>query len=56
MNVLQLSLIPLLCLAKTGSYFILELADYPALPAYLFIPIFYQTGKGMNSIYSVKSK
>jgi hypothetical protein len=32
------------------------LADYPALPRYLFIPIFYQTGKGRNSIYSVKSK
>jgi hypothetical protein len=27
------------------------LADYPALPEYLFIPIFYQTGKRMNSIY-----
>jgi hypothetical protein len=32
------------------------LADYPALPGHLFIPIFYQTGKGINSIYSVKSK
>jgi hypothetical protein len=33
-----------------------RLADYPALPVYLFIPIFYQTGKGMDYIYSVNSK
>jgi hypothetical protein len=33
----------------------LILADYPALPGYLLIPIFYQTGKGMNYIYGVKS-
>jgi hypothetical protein len=36
--------------------FIIILADYPALPGYLFIPIFYQPGKGMNSIYRVKLK
>jgi hypothetical protein len=39
-----------------GPIFYLKLADYPALPGYLFIPIFHQTGKGMNSIYRVKSK
>jgi hypothetical protein len=32
------------------------LGDYPALPGYLFIAVFYETGKGMNSICSVKLK
>jgi hypothetical protein len=30
-----------------------KLADYPSLPGYLFIPIFYQTEKGINSTYRV---
>jgi hypothetical protein len=29
------------------------LAGYPALSGYVFIPMFYQTGKGMNCICSV---
>jgi hypothetical protein len=46
-------LISLLCL-RVHVYKIL--ADNPALPGYLFIPIFFQTGKGMISICSVKPK
>jgi hypothetical protein len=50
---------PTIFLAKYFSFLHFShpiLVDYPEMHGYLFTPIFYQTGKGMNSIYTVKSK